>query len=136
MRSSIIIASFIALAAALPAVVPVDNTALTARNSSRDTTAALEPRQTVVLDRTYAWPNTSVSDYTIWAQFTATNLGNGNYEFEFSATSPEDLGVINFRVSYGGVTLMLVDLTTGHNDTVSVPKTGDNFNVFIQPRPV
>jgi hypothetical protein len=133
MRSSFIIASFVALAAALPTIVPVEKTSLAVRTESLDTTAALEPRQGFNnFDQTYSWPDTSVSGGGLSAQFEATKQDDSNYTFQFWNSAPANTGALNYRVSYGGNTLVSVDLTTGQTATVPVPKTGDNFNVFIK----
>jgi hypothetical protein len=134
MRSSIIIASFIALAAALPAIVPVEKTSLAVRTESLETTAALEPRQGFNnFDRTYSWPDTQITGGGLGAQFQATNQGDSNYKFQFWNSSPANTNALNYRISYGGNTLVSVNLTPGQTTTVNnVPKTGDNFNVFIK----
>ncbi|KAJ8118123.1 hypothetical protein OPT61_g830 [Boeremia exigua] len=133
MRSSIIIATFVALAAALPAIVPVEKTSLAVRTESYDATPALEARQTVVFDQTYSWPDSIVEGGGMSAQFEATNQGNGNYKFQFWNSAPANAAALNYRVSYGGKTLASVNLSTGQTTTVTIPKTGDNFNVFVQP---
>lgn len=134
MRSSIIIASFAVLAAALPAIVPVEKNSLTVRTEPLDATVALEARQVGfnVFDQTYSWPDTEVTGGGMDAEFQATNQGNGKYKFQFWNASPLNGDALNFRVSYGGKTLASVDLAIGNSTTVVVPKTGDNFNIFIQ----
>ncbi|KAH6643551.1 hypothetical protein C7974DRAFT_381755 [Boeremia exigua] len=133
MRSSIIIASFVALVAALPAIVPVEKTSLAVRTESLDATVALEARQGFnPYDQTFSWPETEVYGGGLSAQFEATNLGNGNYKFQFWSSAPANGGTLNYRVSYGGKTLASVNLNPGKTTTVNVPKTGDNFNIFIQ----
>lgn len=131
MRSSILVASFVALVAALPAI-SVEETSLAVRTESFDATA-LESRQTVIpFDRTYSWPDTQIIGGGLSAQFQATNQGN-NYKFQFWNSAPPNSPTLNYRVSYGGNTLVSVNLSTGQTTTVNnVPKTGDNFNVFIQ----
>lgn len=132
MRSSIIIASIVALAAALPAIVPVEKTALAVRTESLEATAAVEARQSSAFDETYSWPDTEVYGSTLAAQFLATNQGNGKYTFQFWDSAPANNGALNYRVSSGGKTLASVNLVAGQTSTVTVPKTGSNFNVVIQ----
>ncbi|KAJ8112393.1 hypothetical protein OPT61_g5229 [Boeremia exigua] len=133
MRSSIIIATFVALAAALPAIVPVEKTDLVVRTESLDSTAAaLETRQTIGdWSATFAWPATSIMVGGLAAQVRATNLNNGNYKFEFFNTSPPNNVDISYRISYGGNTLSSVVVRAGQTTTATVPKTGDNWNVYI-----
>ncbi|KAJ4986227.1 hypothetical protein SVAN01_08274 [Stagonosporopsis vannaccii] len=133
MRSSIIIASFVALAAALPAIIPVEKTSLAVRTESLDALAALEPRQGFNnYDRTFSWPDTEFTGGGIGAQFRATNLGNGNFRFQFWNSSPPNTPAINYRVSYGGQTLASVNLTPQQTTIVNIPRTGDNYNVLIR----
>ncbi|KAF2846795.1 hypothetical protein T440DRAFT_471498 [Plenodomus tracheiphilus IPT5] len=132
MRSSVIIASLIALAAALPAIVPVEETSLAVRTESLDASAALEPRQAFInFDRNFDWPETNIINGGRDAQFQATNKGDGNYKFQFWNTANKlDL---NYRVSYGGKTLATAVLSPGQTATTdNVPKTGETFNVFIK----
>ncbi|KAL1871093.1 hypothetical protein Daus18300_004838 [Diaporthe australafricana] len=133
------IATLFSLAAALPAAAPAEQDTSVARR--RDdlglglaTRADLSERQVGMnpIDVTLAWPATSVTGGGQSAQFQATNLGDGNYEFTLWTSAPLNAGNLSFRISYGGVTLAKKILPPVGKDTVTVPKTGTNFNMWIE----
>lgn len=133
------IATLFSLAAALPAVAPAQEETSVARRgddlglslAARDD---LSQRQVGMnpIDQTLPWPETSVTGGGQAAQFQATNLGNGKYEFTLWTSAPLNAGDLRFRISYGGKTLAEKVLPPVGKDTVTVPKTGDNFNMWIE----
>lgn len=134
------IAALFSLAAALPAVAPAQQDTSVARRGD-DLGLNLAARDDLSLrqvgmnpiDQTLPWPETSVTGGGQAAQFEATNLGNGNYKFTLWTSAPANAGNLRFRISYGGETLAEKVLPpAGGKDTVTVPKTGDNFNMWIE----
>lgn len=95
--------------------------------ASHMTVRAINP-----FDQTYPWPEDSVTGGGQSAQFQAKNLGNGDYSFTFWHTGPLNGGDLNYRVSYGGKELAKKVLSPRGTATVTVPKTGDNFNISIE----
>ncbi|KAH7076372.1 hypothetical protein BKA63DRAFT_509980 [Paraphoma chrysanthemicola] len=133
MRYSVIVASFIALAAALPTIAPVEENALAVRADALDTPVTLEARQGFnPYDGTFDWPADSFTGGGRDAQFTAKNLGNGNYQFSFFNTGPPNGVRLNYRVSNAGKTLGEANLNVGQTTSITVPKTGGNYNVYIK----
>lgn len=133
------VATLFTLAAALPAVAPTQQDTSVARRgdelglnlAARDD---LSQRQIGMnpIDQTLPWPATTVTGGGQSAQFQATNLGNGNYEFTLWTSAPLNGGNLRFRISNGGQTLAEKVLPPAGKDTVTVPKTGDNFNIWIE----
>ncbi|KAG6355166.1 hypothetical protein INS49_004247 [Diaporthe citri] len=133
------VATLFSLAAALPSLAPAQQDTSVARRgddlslnlAARDD---LSQRQAglIPFDQTLPWPETSVTGGGQDAQFQATNLGNGKYEFTLWASAPENVGNLKFRISYGGKTLAEKVLPHAGKDTVTVTKTGDNFNMWIE----
>lgn len=133
------VATLFSLAAALPAVAPAQQDTSVARReddlslnlAARDD---LSMRQVGMnpLDQTLPWPETTVTGGGQAAQFQATNLNNGNYEFTLWTSAPLNAGNLRFRISYGGKTLAEKVLPPVGKDTVTVKKTGDNFNMWIE----
>ncbi|KAH7069349.1 hypothetical protein FB567DRAFT_246180 [Paraphoma chrysanthemicola] len=130
MRYSVIVASFIALAAALPTIAPVEENALAVRADAIDTPVTVEARQGFnPYDGTFDWPADSFTGGGRDAQFTAKNLGNGNYQFSFFNLSPLTL---YYRVSNAGKTIGEATVGGQKSAGITVPKTGGNFNVIIR----
>lgn len=133
------IATLFSLAVTLPAATPAEQDTSVARRgedlgldiAARDD---LSQRQVGMnpIDVTLPWPATSVTGGGQDAQFEATNLGNSNYQFTLWTSAPLNAGNLSFRISYGGVTLAKKVLPPVGKDTVTVPKTGDNFNMWIE----
>lgn len=133
------IATLFSLAVALPAAAPAQqDTSVARRGDAVDLTLAarddLSTRQVGMnpLDQTLPWPETTVTGGGQSAQFQATNLNNGNYEFTLWTSAPLNAGNLRFRISYGGKTLAEKVLPPVGKDTVTVKKTGDNFNMWIE----
>lgn len=99
----------------------------------------LSQRQTTIIpvNQTLAWPATRITGGSYNAQFAAENLNNGNYLFTLwssgSATGGGSTGPdLKFVISSGGTTLAEKTLPYAYGtDTVTVPKTGDNFNIKV-----
>ncbi|KAL1865048.1 hypothetical protein Daus18300_007395 [Diaporthe australafricana] len=134
------IASLLTLAVALPAVAPSEQSNAVARcgDALADVTARADASSQFVdrainpFDQTYSWPEESVTGGGLSAQFQATNLGDSNYSFTFWNTGPLNGGDLSYRVSYGGKELAKKVLSPRGTVTVTVPKTGDNFNIYIE----
>ncbi|KAJ0107020.1 hypothetical protein J7T55_006898 [Diaporthe amygdali] len=130
------VAGLLSLAAALPTADPSQqDNSVARRGDALDHVLAVRADNSNVgfnpFDQTYSWPDTSVTGGGISAQFRATNLNNGNYSFQFWSSAPLNGGNLSYRVSYGGKELAKVVLSPGQTTTVTVPKTGDNFNIYI-----
>lgn len=134
------IASLLSLAVALPAAAPAEQGNSIARRgdapgldiAARADASHLMVRAINPFDQTYPWPEDSVTGGGESAQFQAKNLGNGDYSFTFWNTGPLNGGDLSYRVSYGGKELAKKVLSPRGTATVTVPKTGDNFNIYIQ----
>ncbi|KAI3393880.1 hypothetical protein diail_3523 [Diaporthe ilicicola] len=134
------IASLLSLAVALPAAAPAEQGNSVARRgdapelnvAARADASHMVARAINPFDETYPWPETSVTGGGESAQFEADNLGNGDYSFTFWNSGPLNGGDLSYRVSYGGKTLAETTLAPGGKTSVTVPKTGDNFNIYIQ----
>lgn len=133
------IATLFSLAVALPAAAPAEQDTSVARRgddlglslAARDDLSARQVGMNPY-DQTFSWPATTVTGGGQSAQFQATNLNNGNYEFTLWTSGPLNGGDLRFRISYGGVALAVKVLPPVGKDTVTVKKTGDNFNMWIE----
>lgn len=84
-------------------------------------------------ENSYAWPESSVAGGSIDYQFRATNLGNNKFKIEFFNSGPGNGYSYKYIFTSGGASVTKVIPPRGSSVSFEVQKSGESFQVSINP---